>query len=96
MPPLRPPMYHMPPLRSLMHTLYKYLDAIALYNPSGDHCSLRFIIQKVVASYDQRGTLAQYAASRSCQKAVDAADTALRGALTKLAVSSPSAFVRGI
>ncbi|CAM9266255.1 unnamed protein product, partial [Sphacelaria rigidula] len=39
-----------------------------------------------VASYNQKGTLAQYASSRSCQKAVDAADVALRGALTKLAV----------
>ena len=43
-----------------------------------------------VASYDAKGALAQYTSSRSCQKAIDAADTALRGALMKLSVSRPS------
>lgn len=42
---------------------------------------------QTVGSYNKKGALAQYAASRSCQKSVDAADTALRGALVKLSVS---------
>lgn len=42
---------------------------------------------QTVGSYDAKGALTQYLCSRSCQKAVDAADTALRGALVKLSVS---------
>ncbi|CAM9487507.1 unnamed protein product, partial [Hapterophycus canaliculatus] len=48
---------------------------------------------KTVASYNARGTLAQYAASRSCQKAIDAADTALRGALAKLTVGQGAELI---
>lgn len=49
---------------------------------------------QAVASYNAKGALAQYTSSRSCQKAVDAADTALRGALVKLSVSRTGSLAR--
>lgn len=48
---------------------------------------------QTVESYDRKGTLAQFAACRRCQTAVDDADTALRGALAKLAVSGKARLV---
>ncbi|CAM9513683.1 unnamed protein product [Ectocarpus fasciculatus] len=62
------------------------VNARALQHMSTDVMSSLQTLVDTVASYNAKGTLAQYASSRSCQRAVDAADTALRGALTKLSV----------
>ena len=44
---------------------------------------------KTIIEWEKKGMLAQYLASRSCKRAVEDADTALRGALQRLVVSQP-------
>eukprot|EP00903_Cladosiphon_okamuranus_P015667 g14469.t1 len=62
------------------------VNARALEHMSTDVINNLQILVDTVASYDAKGALTQYLCSRSCQKAVDAADTALRGALVNLSV----------
>ncbi|CAB1102808.1 unnamed protein product [Ectocarpus sp. CCAP 1310/34] len=69
------------------------VNARALQHMSTDVMSSLQTLVDTVASYNAKGTLAQYACSRSCQRAVDAADTALRGALTKLSVGQGAELI---
>ncbi|CAN0363125.1 unnamed protein product, partial [Ectocarpus sp. 12 AP-2014] len=69
------------------------VNARALQHMSTDVMSSLQTLVDTVASYNAKGTLAQYASSRSCQRAVDAADTALRGALTKLSVGQSAELI---
>ncbi|CAN0434518.1 unnamed protein product [Pylaiella littoralis] len=68
------------------------VNARALEHMSKDVNSLEALVD-AVATYNANGALAQYTSSRSCQKAVDAADTALRGALVKLSVGQGAELI---
>ncbi|CAM9187175.1 unnamed protein product [Pylaiella littoralis] len=69
------------------------VNARALEHMSRDVVSTLQELVDAVASYNAKGALAQYTSSRSCQKAVDAADTALRGALVKLSVGQGAELI---
>ncbi|CAM9908463.1 unnamed protein product [Scytosiphon promiscuus] len=69
------------------------VNARALEHMSEDVTTTLQVLVDTVTSYNARGALAQYAASRSCQKAIDAADTALRGALAKLSVGQGAELI---
>ncbi|CAN0440080.1 unnamed protein product [Pylaiella littoralis] len=69
------------------------VNARALEHMSKDVVSTLQNLVDAVASYNKKGALAQYASSRSCQKVVDAADTALRGALAKLSVGQGAELI---